>query len=264
MKTPRPWQCAALVALLALPAFAQKEDDAPIPYDEVQEDEDAPRPVKKAKKKRKKTRSEEDVRSDDERLREEDEREKTVEEEQLARSDDPNLGLGFEAAAAVMLLEASRGGVDPRFLTGARVVWEFGRLMDDQVLREMFFVDFAWLWSASKDGTSQISVDSSHHFFTVAPAVGYAFDGLPILAYAQLGMGVNFTQETLLIANGTEITRTPISSVKPAIQYGVGFRFRPALTESQAVRLAIRVEITRFVRGYMHDMFFGGSVGLTF
>ncbi len=261
MKTPRLWQCAALTALLALPSFAQ-EDDAPIPYDEVQE-EDVPRPVKK-KKKRARTRTEEDVRSDDERLREEDQREKTIEEEQLSRNDDPNLGLGFEGALAVMLLEASQGGVDPRFLTGARVVWEFGRIIDDQVLREMFFVDFGWLWSASKDGTTQISVTSSHHYFTVAPAVGYAFERLPILAYAQLGAGVNFTQETVLIANGEDMIRTPISTVKPLIQYGIGLRFRPALTENEAVRLAFRFEITRFVRGYMHDMLIGGSVGLTF
>lgn len=263
MRPPRPWQCAALIALIALPAFAQKEEDAPIPYDDSSDEEDAPRPVKK--KKKKKTRTEEDVTSEDERLREEDQREKTVEEEELGRSDDPNLGLGFEAAAAAMLLEASRGGVDPRFLTGARVVWEFGRLINDPVLREMFFVDFGWLWSASRDGTNAISVDSSHHYFTVAPAVGYAFERLPILAYAQVGAGLNFMQETILIAQGEGmVARTPLSSLKPLIQYGIGLRFRPAITEDEKVRLCFRFELTRFVRGYMHDMLLGGSVGLTF
>lgn len=234
---------AALV-FAPLTALAQRDDDAPIPYDD---DTDKPAP-KKPKKIH-------------ERVREEDD-EAQERTETLAHLDDPNVGVSFEFLAGAMLFESSRGNlVDPRFMYGFRVTWEFGRLIADEFLREMFFADVAWQYAATHDGTTEVNADSNSHYFTVAPAFALPFGAKsPVAAFVQAGAGVNYTYSAIHV-DGNE---TNLSGSKFLFQYGLGLRARPAIIESGAVRISFRFEVTRFVRGYMHDTFLGGSVGVTF
>jgi hypothetical protein len=236
-----------LTALLSVPAFAQSDDDAPIPYedDTVQQETVKPR-------KGKKRRAEE--------IREEDEEERAGEESKTSL-DDPNIGVGGELLSGLALLDASRGGVDPRYYFGVRFTWEFGRLIADEYLREMFFADVTWFYATSKDGTAQVNVDTHLHDFTLAPAFNLPFgQGSWMSFYAQVGAGFDYSYSTTKIDANT----VTLGGTKFLFQYGVGLRGRPAVVADGSVRIAFRIEVTRFVRGYMHDMYIGAGLGMTF
>jgi hypothetical protein len=231
---------------LSLPALAQKrEDDAPLPYDDdgASGDDETNRP-KKSKK--------------SERLRQEDEDNREA-EEKLGSFDDPNYGVGGELTAGVSLLDASRGGVDPRFSFGVRVVWEWGRLFADEQLSEMFFADLQWRYSVTSDGTNQITGWASQHYFTLAPAVAWPFSKT-LAVYAQLGIGVNAAFSGIRV----DQTEVQLQGARFLLQYGLGLRGRPAILADETLRLTWRVEITRYLRGYLHDTYFGAGVGLLF
>ena len=238
----------AVTLLTSMLASAQGDDEV-IPYgdgDDSQVDKVTPR---KAKKKR---RAEE--------IREEDQEEKEG-EESLASVDDPNIGIGGEIAMGVALLDSSKGGVDPRYYFGLRFTWEFGRLIPDEYLREMFFMDLTWLYAASKEGTTQVNVDTHLHDFTVAPAFALPFGHKsPIAAYAQLGVGFDYSYSVTKIDAQT----VTLGGTKFLFQYGIGLRGRPAVSSDGSVRIEFRIELTRFIRGYMHDMYIGGGLGMTF
>ncbi len=226
-----------------------RDDDAPIPYDDDSSVEN-PRAPKKAKHLRR------DPQDDDD----DDEAQKDR-EPSLAHLDDPNIGLAFEFLAGAMLFESSRGAlVDPRFMYGARFTWEYGRLIPDEFLREVFFADVTWQYAATHDGTTMVNADSNSHYFTISPAFALPFGKSFLSAYAQVGAGFNFTYSALHI----DTTETNISGAKFLFQYGLGLRGRPAVIASGAVRISFRVEVTRFIRGYLHDTFVGGSVGVNF
>ena len=238
----------SLLLVAPVCGWAQRDDDAPIPY----EDEDeAPRQTRHKSKR------------PVEQIREEEEEDASYHERQ-GRLDDPNIGLSGELLAGAMLLESSRGAlVDPRFMFGVRFTWEFGRLLSDEFLREMFFADVGWQFAATGDGTSEVRTDTTFHYFTVAPAFALRFGQSPVAAFAQLGLGFNYTYSVLTV----EGNQTTLSGVKFLFQYGLGLRFRPAIVTingKDVLRLSFRIEVTRFLRGYMSDTFLGGSLGLTF
>lgn len=239
------------VLLVASPALAQSEE--PIPYEDERQS-DAPSVDPSPKKKKKKYQG-------DERLRE-DEEEAQAREETLTHVDDPNVGLGVEPFAGLLLLESSRGaGVTPLFSFGARVTWEFGRLIPDEYLREMFFADVQWQFAQSSGGTNQVHSTSTQHYFTVAPAVALPLGPKSVFAaYAQLGAGLNANFTSLTVDN----IETPITGAKALFQYGIGLRGRPAVVDGGAVRITFRIELTRYLRGYMSDTFIGASAGVLF
>ncbi len=236
----------AVMLALAMPAFAQREDDdAPIPYgDDTTVDDEIP--VKKKKKRQAA-------------IREEDEEERAG-EESLASLDDPNIGVGGDIFMGVALLDSSKAGVDPRYFFGVRFTWEFGRLIPDEYLREMFFADLTWTYAASKDGTNLVNVDTHLHNFTVAPALALPFGKSFMAAYVQVGAGFDYSYSVTTV----DRTAVTLGGTKFLFQYGIGLRGRPAVIADGTVRIQFRIEVTRFVRGYMHDMYFGGGVGLIF
>ena len=97
----------AVTLAASMVAYAQSDEDAPIPYGDQDNATDKVTP-RKAKKKR---RAEE--------IREEDQEEKEG-EESLANIDDPNIGIGGEIMSGVALLDSARYGVDPRYYFGLR------------------------------------------------------------------------------------------------------------------------------------------------
>jgi hypothetical protein len=236
-----------LFSLLAvsLPALAQRDDDAPIPYDEGDEgNRAAPTKMKRSR----------------ETLREEEE-EAVEAEETLTHLDDPNIGVGAEFMPGLMLLESSKGaGTEPRFTYGFRFTWEWGRLIPDEYLREMFFADVAWRYTAYADGTAQVHTDTNYHFFALAPAVALPFGKSFLSAYAQLGVGFNFSTMSQYI----DANRVDLAGTKFLFQYGIGLRGRPAIVADGSVRISFRVEVARFIRGYMHDTFLGVGAGMVF
>lgn len=234
---------ALACACLSMPAVAQtKDDDAPLPYDEGVSD-DTPRPKKSRKS---------------ERLRQEDE-EAEEREERLASTDDPNYGVGGELVGGLALLESSRGGVDPRFTFGVRFVWEFGRLIPDEYAREMFFADVQWRFAVTADGPGQVTAWSSQHYFTVAPAIVWPISKVFGL-YGQVGVGVNAAFSGVKVDD----REVQLQGARFLFQYGVGLRGRPAIVEDETVRLTWRVEVTRYLRGYIHDTVFAAGVGVIF
>ena len=251
MKRALIWLC---FAVLAAPALAQTEDA--IPYEDDVRSDDSPTidTGSPKKKKKKKNRGDERLREDDDDARSRD--------ETMTHVDDPNTGLGVELFAGLMLLESSRGaGVYPLFSFGARATWEFGRLIPDEFLREMFFADVQWQFAQSTDGTTLIRSTSTQHYFTVAPAVAIPLGNKsPIAAYGQVGAGFNANFTSLTVEN----VSTPITGGKFLFQYGLGLRGRPAIVEDSSLRITFRIELTRYLRGYMSDTFIGAGVGVLF
>jgi hypothetical protein len=228
-----------LVASMA--AFAQNDDDALVPYDDDEGDShDTP------KKKRRSL----DFREDDE----------AEPAESLASLDDPNVGVGGELMSGVALLDAAKSGVDPRYYFGVRFTWEFGRLIPDEYLREMFFTDVIWTYAATKDGTSQLNVTTHLHDFTVAPAFALPLGKSFMSAYAQLGVGFDYSFTETKVDTGL----VTLSGTKFLFQYGLGLRGRPAIVADGHLRIAFRIELMRFIRGYMHDMYLGAGLGMIF
>jgi hypothetical protein len=195
-------------------------------------------------------------------VREETEVEQKDREESLTHLDDPNIGLAIELVAGVVLLDSSRGVLgEARFFGGARFTWEFGRLIPDEFVREMFFVDVMYAHTQMTEGTALINVTTAYNYFTIAPAVAIPFGAKsPAAFFFQGGFGFN-VQPITVNSQGDALQ---LAGTKALYQYGGGFRFRPALTASEKVRLSFRVEFTRFRRGYMDDTFIGGTMGLSF
>lgn len=195
-------------------------------------------------------------------VRDETDIEKKDREETLAHLDDPNYGISAEFLMGLMLLESSRGaGVEPRFQLGARVVWEFARLIPDEYLREAMFVDFSWRTLSYREGNDTTFVDTTHTSLTVAPAFAFPLGAKsPFAPYVQIGVGTGLQSSRVSVANNV----TDVSGNRFLFQYGVGFRGRPAIVANESVRISFRVELTRFRRGYMDDTFLGGSVGAVF
>lgn len=242
--------CLLLGALaLSTPALAQDEDDAPIAYPDDDSSEDAPRKL---------PRRSEDPTADYDRMRDQEEAEGDF--ERMAGSDDPNRGLVGELILGTMLLDSSRGRfADPAFGLGLRFTWEFGRILNNEPLRETVWADVRWMMAGTSAGTELIKGSSRNHYFSVAPAYEYVFGAEKTYGvFGQLGGGFAFQSTSITIGEET----TPIKGLKPLLQYGVGFRGRPRLTEKMC--LSFRVELMRFRRGYMDDTFLGGSIGTAF
>jgi|CXWL01.1.fsa_nt_gi hypothetical protein len=195
-------------------------------------------------------------------IRDETDFEKKKREETLAHLDDPNYGVSAEFVFGVMLLESSRGvGVEARPQLGARLVWEFARLIPDEYWREAMFVDFGWRSTSYREGNNTAFVDTVHHSITAAPAFAFPLGPKSSFApYVQAGVGVGIQSSRVSVDKNV----TDITGSKLLLQYGVGFRGRPAITADGAVRMSFRIELMRFRRGYMDDTFFGGSLGAVF
>lgn len=243
----RPLFAAAL--LLCLPALAQ--DDDVIPYPD-EEDTSTYRPGGRLP-----PRSAPTLDPVEETMVEKQDREIS-----LAGLDDPNLGWGFEATFGLMLLEASRGSLwEPRAAVGARVVWEFGRLFFSEALRDGLFADLAWRYSGLQDGTVAVSGNTHYHYFTVAPAFGIPLGSPDFVAYAQVGGGMALQYSTI---HFDQDRASSTVGFKPVLQYGVGFRGRPLVSQDGLLRIAFRVELTRYRRHYMDDTYLGITAGTAF
>ena len=233
------------------PALAQYEDeDAPIPYpdDEEEAEEEEARPRRLPRRS--------DPTADYDRMQDETEEEF----EQLARGDDPNRGFAGELILGAMLLESSRGKLaDPSASFGLRFTWEYGRILNREPLRETLWADVRWMTAGQSAGTELISGSSRNHYFSVAPAYEFVFGETKAFGiFGQLGGG--FAYQSTSITIDSEVTA--VKGIKPLVQYGLGFRGRPRLSDT--VSLAFRVELMRFRRGYMDDTFIGGSIGSAF
>lgn len=244
---------ALLLLSAPMPALAQRDDDAD-PYGD--QDSEYKAKVKSRKAKRHSRSQADDLREEADRDDEENEGPKS-----MASADDPNIGVGADVVAGVALLSSAKFGVDPRFFFGARFTWEFGRLIPDEYLREMFFLDVTWLYAPSKDGTAQVNVDTHLHNFTIAPAFALPFGKSFMAAYLQLGGGIDYSYSVMRLEANPPST---LSGVKPLFQYGLGLRGRPAVVANGSIRIQFRIEVTRFIRGYLHDMYFGAGVGMIF
>lgn len=251
---PRTTLLAALLLLTlhATVATAQ-DDDAPIPYP----DEEDTRPTSEQGLRELPQMSDPSAE-----FREEAEWEEDESELRLARYDDPNLGLGGELLAGVLLVEASRGSlVDPAFAWGLRFNWEFGRLLAQAPWDEALFADVTWAYGAMRGGTQRVYNDTHYHYFTIAPAYElHVGGGVDYAFYGQLGAGMAY-QYSFLHVDGADHT---IGSIKPVLQYGVGFRGRPKLMADGNLRLAFRLELTRLRRSYMDDTLIGLTLGTAF
>lgn len=195
-------------------------------------------------------------------IRDETELEKKEREQTLAHLDDPNYGISAEFLFGLLLLESSRGvGVEARPQVGARFVWEFARLIADEYWREAMFADITWRTTSYREGNDTVFVDTAHHSIIAAPAFAFPLGPKSSFApYVQVGAGVGFQSSRVSVDKNV----TDITGSKLVLQYGVGFRGRPAVTSDGSVRVSFRIELMRFRRGYMDDTVFGASVGAVF
>lgn len=265
---------------LATPTFAQ-DDDSPYAYpDDEQPEETSSSRRRRAQgedtpyaypdeeqseqtdtPRRRRSRVEEDTSADFRRIAEEEDEEKKF--EHMARMDDPNTGVAFEVLGGAMFLSSARGQQLGDILPaiGGRFTWEYGRLLNVEPLREALWFDVRYTYAGMREGTQLIVGDTRLHYATIAPAYELTFgEGSDYGVYAQVGGGIAYEHTTLEIGGKL----TPLDEIKPLIQYGVGLRGRTKLSSESNVRLAWRVELMRFRRGYMDDTFLGASLGTAF
>lgn len=258
MRTPsvNSWLLPCLLGGLALatPALAQ-DDDAPYAYPDEEE-----RPKREDTSRRR--RAEPKDTTDDFRQVSEEGDEEEKDYDRLAGLDDPNTGIAFEALGGAMLLSSPRGQLaDALPAVGGRFTWEYGRLLNVEALREALWLDVQYTHAGVREGTKLIVGDTRLHYFSVAPAYELTFPGSPDYGfYLQAGGGIVY-QHTALEVGGTA---TPVTGIKSLIQYGVGLRGRSKLSSESNVRLAWRIELMRFRRGYLDDTFLGASLGTAF
>jgi hypothetical protein len=232
--------------LLAAPAFAQDEDD-PYSYsdDETEQEEEQPRRSRYA-----------DPGDEFKDIAEQEGDEKSF--KKMYRADDPNTGIATELIVGALLLDSSRGASAESGLgLGLRFTWEFGRLIDNETLHEALWGDVRWTFGGYQAGTTLVSGSTNIHFFTVAPAYELKLTNA-FGVYAQVGAGAAYQATSLLVGEA----QTVVNGLKPVLQYGVGLRLRPRVSDS--LSLAFRLELMRFRRGYMDDTFIGGSLGTAF
>ncbi|HEX5747830.1 MAG TPA: hypothetical protein VFZ09_16415 [Archangium sp.] len=261
---------------LAAPTFAQDED-TPYTYPDEEEsekksssrrrtqDEDSPyaypdeeNPERAQKRRR---RQEEDTAEDFRRAAEGDEEEQGY--ERMSRLDDPNTGVAFEVLGGAMFLSSPRGQLVGDLLpaVGGRFTWEYGRLLGSEALREALWFDVRYTYAGQREGTKLIVGDRQLHYATIAPAYELTFgESSDYGAYAQVGGGFVYERTTLEVGGKL----TPLDGTQLLIQYGVGLRGRTKLSLESNVRLAWRVELMRFRRGYQDDTFVGASLGTAF
>ncbi|MCP3145170.1 hypothetical protein [Pyxidicoccus xibeiensis] len=181
--------------------------------------------------------------------------------QRMSGLDDPNLGVAVELIAGALLVDSSRGEFSDNLLgLGVRATWEFGRILDNEALREALWADLRWTYGGLSDGTAFISGDTSLHYFTIAPAYELKLGKSDFGFFAQAGGGLAYQATSITV----DADVTKVNGLKPVLQGGVGFRGRPRLTSSGNLRLAFRVEALAFRRGYMNDFFLGGSLGTAF
>jgi hypothetical protein len=256
------WLLPCLLGGLALatPALAQ-DDDAPYAYPD--EEEERPRPEDTSRRRRAQPKdTTEDTSEDFRRVAEEGDDEDEQDYDRLSGLDDPNTGLAFEVLGGAMLLSSPRGQLAEALpAVGGRFTWEYGRLLNVEALREALWLDVQYTHAGVRDGTKLIIGDTRLHYFSVAPAYEFTFGGSPDYGfYLQAGGGLVYQHTTLEVGG----TATPVTGVKSLIQYGVGLRGRSKLSSESNVRLAWRVELMRFRRGYLDDTFLGASLGTAF
>jgi hypothetical protein len=263
---------------LATPTFAQDED-APYAYPDEEEaeqksssrrrrvqDQDAPYAYpeedKPERARERRRRQEEDTASDFRRAAEGDEEEEKG-YERMSRLDDPNTGVAFEVLGGAMLLSSPRGQLLGDFLpaVGGRFTWEYGRLLGSEALREALWFDVRYTYAGVREGTKLIVGDTQLHYATIAPAYELTFgESSDYGIYAQAGGGFVYEHTTLEVGGKV----TPVDGTKLLIQYGLGLRGRTKVSLESNVRLAWRVELMRFRRGYQDDTFVGASLGTAF
>jgi hypothetical protein len=274
------WPLFSLLGCLALtsPALAQ-DTDAPYRYPDDEEEapsrgrappEDTPYaypddegPPASARPKRRSARGSEESRDREDFRRAERGEEEEKEFERLARMDDPNTGIAFEVLGGVMLLSSPRGQLlgDPQPAFGGRFTWEYGRLLNSEPLREALWLDARYSFVGQREGTALVVGDVQRHYASLAPAYELTFgEGSDYGVYAQVGGGIVYELSRLEVGGKL----TPVEGFKPLIQYGVGLRGRTKLSALSNTRLAWRLELMRFRRGYQDDTYAGLSAGIGF
>nr|WP_044890823.1 hypothetical protein [Myxococcus hansupus] len=178
----------------------------------------------------------------------------------LSGLDDPSLGVAMEFIAGALFLDSPRGrATETRLGLGVRATWEYGRILDNEALRESLWADLRYTFGGTSDGTEFLQGKTNFHYFTIAPAYELKLGKSDFGFFGQVGAGVAYTASTITI----DTLETKVSGMKPLFQYGVGFRGRPRITDGN-LRLSFRVEAMGFRRGYHNDFFLGGSVGTAF
>jgi len=255
-----------LMLVASTAAYAQgRGEDAPLPYDDQgDDDDDRRRDLPRRSQESRDPLAETDVEREDREI-------------SLAGEDDPNIGISAEVILGANLLDSSRAaGVEPLFMGGIRVTWEWARtLLTDEFWREVFFADVAWFGSSASGpggfgGTTDIFASNNYHHFTLAQAFALPLGKTPLAFYGQAGIGFNYQTSAIYIMGADP---TSISAARFVAQYGLGLRARIHFISEEQFRaqgyqgipcLSFRIEVTRFRRAYMDDTFIGGSAGITF
>ena len=196
MKTaPTSWlpQCLLGGLLLASPALAQNNDDPDAyPEDETEEGEETSTRRRRVQQddtpeaypdddtepaytpgRKRPLRPTDDMDRDFRNMDDdEDEAERKRNFKRLAGLDDPNTGVAFELLGGAMFVSSARGQFigDLYPALGGRFTWEYGRLLNNEPLREALWFDVRYTYSWQRDGTSLIVGDTRLHYATIAPA----------------------------------------------------------------------------------------------
>ncbi len=151
----------------------------------------------------------------------------------MSGDDDPNKGFAGELILGSMLLESSRGRfADPAFGLGLRFTWEYGRILDTEPLRETLWADVRWMMAGSQRRAPRSSTAARASTTSRWRPPTSSSSAQRRLTASSARCGGGFAFQTTSLTVGEELTA--VKGLKPLLQYGVGFRGRPRLSEKMA------------------------------
>jgi hypothetical protein len=182
--------------------------------------------------------------------------EETSEGDEPAWEDERGHGLSVEFVAGILHLD---GGAPSTtlFAWGLSADWQLGRLFArGSFLHENLFLELSWLHAGSSYGTDEVKVAQSQNHFAAAMLLGYTLASA--FFYGKVGPSIFVMPVTYDVQAST----TDYMGIEAGLQYGVGVR--SSLYFSDALGVALRLELNGYRRGYLNDFFFCAGVGVAF
>ncbi len=169
---------------------------------------------------------------------------------------DRGVGLSTEFVAGILHLD---GGTSSTTLFGWGIAadWRMGRLFSPgSFLHENLFLELSWLHAGTSYGTTEVTVGQTQNHFSAAILLGYTLASAYF--YGKVGPSIFVIPVTYEVQG----TNTSYLGIRTGLQYGVGVR--SSLYFSEALGVALRLELNGYRRGYLNDLFFCGGVGVAF
>jgi hypothetical protein len=174
----------------------------------------------------------------------------------MARIDDPRVGLGAELTLSLALLDGTGGKAS----FGVRANWSPGFLWtepENAFWREALLLELSYDYTAYSNGTAAVNTSTHLHYLNMHVMFGYPVRDV-LLFYGLFGPGMTVEGVNYAVQNA----QTPLSGIKANLAAGGGARIN--LQVNKYFAFVSRFEYVHYFRGYLDDDFLTFSLGGAF